>query len=71
LYRFMLPDAAIRIGGGRAAILGKRQSDMFAAGASALLTGNYLTTSGMDTETDKRLIAACGMDVENCGLFEN
>jgi biotin synthase len=66
LYRFMLPDAAIRICGGRAAVFGKRQADMFEAGASGLLTGNYLTTQGEDTEMDKRLIAGKGLRLENC-----
>ncbi len=70
LFRFMIPDATIRICGGRAAILGERQPDMFAAGASALLTGNYLTTPGVDVETDKRLITDSGFGLDNCETFK-
>ena len=56
VYRFLLPDVTLRICGGREHILGKRQADLFAAGANGLMTGNYLTVAGSQYEADLDMI---------------
>lgn len=56
LYRFILPEKEIRVCGGRMQILGEFNSMVFMAGADALLTGNYLTTTGRTYKDDLKLI---------------
>jgi len=63
IYRFMLPDKAVRVCGGRRQVLGEFNSMVFMAGADALLTGNYLTTTGTTYEDDLRLIRRYGLEV--------
>lgn len=67
IYRFILPDNEIRVCGGRRQALREMNSMVFMAGADALLTGNYLTTTGMTFEDDLRLIRDYGL---NAGLAE-
>ena len=62
LFRHVLPAARLRVCGGRPLVLGERQGEMFAAGANALMTGDYLTTSGEALLHDLALIAGCGME---------
>lgn len=57
LFRFLLPDTAIRICGGRIATLGEFASLIFLAGADALMTGDYLTTLGRSYADDLKLLA--------------
>ncbi len=64
IYRLILPDRTIRICGGRITVLGDRQGEMFEAGANALMTGNYLTTSGQTPETDILMINNLGYSIE-------
>jgi len=59
----MLPDKAVRVCGGRRQALGEFNSMVFMAGADALLTGNYLTTTGTTYEDDLRLIRQYGLEV--------
>ena len=63
LFRHILPEASLRICGGRPETLRERQGDMFRAGADALMTGDYLTTQGMGVEEDIRMIEAAGLEV--------
>lgn len=63
LFRFILPRKEIRICGGRMQILGEYHSMIFLAGADGMITGNYLTTSGMSPEDDVRLIKMLGFTV--------
>ncbi|WP_300717750.1 biotin synthase BioB [uncultured Desulfovibrio sp.] len=63
LFRHILPDASLRICGGRPETLRERQGDIFRAGADALMTGDYLTTQGMGVEDDIRMIEAAGLEV--------
>jgi biotin synthase len=63
LFRFMLPDKAVRVCGGRRQVLGEFNVMVFMAGADALLTGNYLTTTGTTYEDDLRLIRQYGLEV--------
>lgn len=56
LFRLMLPSKDIMTAGGREIHLRDLQSWMFTAGASHTLVGNYLTTSGRDTDDDLKMI---------------
>lgn len=69
VYRHLLPQATIRVCGGRPAVLGERQEEMFAAGANALMTGDYLTTAGISPQTDRAMIHRLGLHIstEPCG----
>jgi biotin synthase len=61
LFRFVLPDREIRVCGGRMPTLRDFHSFIFLAGADALLTGNYLTTTGRRFEDDLELIRMHGL----------
>jgi biotin synthase len=61
LYRLTIPDKTIRICGGRAAVLKEKQIELFSAGANAIMTGNYLTTSGVNHKADKNMIKKAGL----------
>ncbi|MDR1960409.1 MAG: biotin synthase BioB [Planctomycetaceae bacterium] len=63
VYRHLLPETSLRICGGRPKILAEKQSMMFAAGADAVMTGNYLTTSGITPETDARMVEQLGLSL--------
>jgi len=63
LFRFILPDKDIRIAGGRAQILKEFSSWIFLAGANALMTGNYLTTSGNPYEQDLNFVRNHELDL--------
>ena len=62
LFRSTLPKATIRICGGRPAVFARREQDelLFRAGANALMTGNYMTTSGISPEKDREMIERGG-----------
>ncbi len=64
VYRFLLPDAVLGICGGRPETLGERQGEVFAAGADGLMTGDYLTTTGIDVASDLAMIRAAGLHSE-------
>ncbi len=57
MFRFMLPHADIKVAGGRVLNLGDMQSWIFKAGATAIITGNYLTTSGRDAQQDLKMLS--------------
>ncbi len=65
LYRFILPDKEIRVCGGRRQVLREFNSMVFMAGADSLLTGNYLTTTGVTFEDDLRLIRHYGLEINS------
>lgn len=60
LARLMLPKNDIIICGGRMSTLAEEHSWVLAAGASALMTGNYLTTRGFGYEDDDMLLRSLG-----------
>jgi biotin synthase len=62
LYRFILPKAGIKVAGGRVLNLRDMQSWIFYAGATAILSGNYLTTAGRAVEDDVRMIKDLGLE---------
>lgn len=63
LYRHIMPEASLRICGGRVSVLKERQAEMFAAGASAFMTGNYLTIAGEGISNDMEMLKTLGLEV--------
>lgn len=61
-YRYMLPQAEIRIAGGRQ-FLGDMQSMIFMAGASGVMIGDYLTTKGRGVQDDLKMIRDLKLEV--------
>lgn len=55
IYRFILPDATIRLAGGRG-LMEHKGMECFQSGANAAISGDMLTTSGITIETDMKLI---------------
>jgi len=56
IYRFILPQAEIRVCGGREVNLRSLQPAVFWAGATGVMIGNYLTTKGQEAEADLKII---------------
>jgi biotin synthase len=67
-FRYFLPDKEIRICGGREYNLGELHPLVFYAGASAIMTGNYLTTEGRTLEKDLEMIERLGFSVREKGV---
>lgn len=67
LYRFMLPAKNLTVCGGREKNLRELQSWIFLAGASGMMTGNYLTTPGRAPEQDRQMLTDLGMSIGECG----
>ena len=63
VFRHILPQSTLRVCGGRMHVLGKRQEELFAAGANALMTGDYLTTAGSGILEDLDMIARLGLEI--------
>jgi len=62
VYRFLLPDRALRICGGRPTVFGaERKAELLTAGASGLMIGDYLTTRGGDVASDLDEIRRAGL----------
>jgi len=61
-FRLMFPDKTIIICGGRQPTLRSLSPLIFAAGANALMTGDYLTTKGRLPEEDRQMIADLGLE---------
>lgn len=62
VFRFIIPDASIRLAGGRG-LLGDKGEKCFAGGANAAISGDMLTTAGITVETDMALLAQMGYTV--------
>ncbi len=63
LFRFICPKQDIKVAGGREVCLGDRQNEIFAAGASSFLIGNYLTTCGRDPQEDHQMVQSLGFSL--------
>jgi biotin synthase len=63
IYRLICPTVTIRICGGRLSVLNERHAEIFAAGANAMMTGNYLTTSGREIADDLAMLESLGMEI--------
>ena len=66
LYRYILPDRKIAICGGRERNLRELQSWIFAAGASGMMTGDYLTKKGRNPDADRQLLVDLRLSVAQC-----
>ncbi|MBI4320171.1 MAG: biotin synthase BioB [Chloroflexi bacterium] len=62
IFRLVMPEAIIRIAGGRAENFGELQALGIKAGADGLLIGNYLTTIGVDPADDVAMLRGLGLD---------
>ncbi len=56
LYRFILPQANLKVAGGRVLNLRDVQSWIFHAGCTGILSGNYLTTAGRAVADDMQML---------------
>ncbi len=65
LFRFLIPDGAIRLAGGRG-LLGDKGEGCFRSGANAAISGDMLTTAGITVETDMELIRKLGFEAKLC-----
>lgn len=63
VYRFILPRGFLRLAGGRG-LLPDKGKQAFLSGANATITGDMLTTSGYTVESDLKMIAALGFQVD-------
>lgn len=62
IYRFILPKVYLRFAGGRIN-LGEYTKDALKGGVNAVLTGNFLTTTGSTIESDKKMIQDLGFKI--------
>lgn len=62
VYRFILPDASIRLAGGRS-LLPDKGRRCFQSGANAAISGDMLTTAGITVQTDLLLLQELGYQV--------
>lgn len=65
VYRFILPDASIRLAGGRGLLPDKGKA-CFTSGANAAISGDMLTTDGITAKTDMALLRDLGYEVKMC-----
>lgn len=63
VYRFILPDASIRLAGGRG-LLPDKGNGCFSSGANAAISGDMLTTAGITVQTDLALLKELGYEVK-------
>lgn len=63
VFRFIIPDASIRLAGGRG-LLGDKGESCFTSGANAAISGDMLTTAGITVETDMELINSLGYQAQ-------
>ncbi len=62
VYRFILPDAFIRLAGGRG-LLDDKGKSCFLSGANAAITGDMLTTAGISIKTDIKMLEELGFKI--------
>lgn len=63
LFRFILPDAALRFAGGRARLSAETTLEAYRIGINASIMGDMLTTAGADIDTDMDRIRTAGYDL--------
>ena len=62
LFRFLLPDAILRMAGGRG-LMGDQGRRVFQSGANGAITQNMLTTGGVTVHDDKILAEELGFEI--------
>ncbi|HLI31115.1 MAG TPA: biotin synthase BioB [Solirubrobacteraceae bacterium] len=63
IFRLILPDALLRLCGGRVENLGELQHLAVKAGLNGVMMGNFLTTLGSPPDEDRALFQAHGLNV--------
>ena len=63
IFRFLIPDASIRMAGGRG-LLPEQGRKCFTSGANAAISGDMLTTSGITIERDLNMLKDLGYKPE-------
>jgi len=64
LTRKMIPNAQrIMVAGGRELLFGAEQAKIFQAGANSIVVGDYLTTSGRETNKDLQMLVDLSLEV--------
>lgn len=63
IFRFLVPNASIRLAGGRG-LLPDKGRKCFLSGANAAISGDMLTTSGISIENDMKMLKELGYEVE-------
>lgn len=63
IFRFLIPDGAIRLAGGRG-LIGDKGEKCFRSGANAAISGDMLTTSGITIQSDMALLERLGYEVK-------
>lgn len=63
IFRFLLPDAFIRLAGGRG-LMEDQGRRCFYSGANAAITGDMLTTSGITIQRDLEILKELGYQVQ-------
>lgn len=66
VFRFILPDGAIRMAGGRG-LMPDGGKACFTAGSNAAITGDMLTTSGVEAARDIKTVRGLGYEVRKIG----
>ncbi len=64
LLRYVLPDREIIICAGRESVIGSFQNMCIWAGASGIMTGNYLTVAGPEIARDIKMIGREGFQIK-------
>ena len=65
VFRFILPDASIRLAGGRGLMPDKGRS-CFESGANSAISGDMLTTSGISIDEDFAILSELGYKAALC-----
>lgn len=63
IFRFVIPNAAIRLAGGRGLMKDKGKS-VFIGGSNAAISGDMLTTLGISIDEDMELLNSLGYEVK-------
>lgn len=64
VFRFILPDAVIRMAGGRG-LLADKGRKVFQSGANGAISGDMLTTSGITIDEDMKMLRELGYEVKD------
>lgn len=63
IYRFIIPNSAIRLAGGRN-LMNDKGKKAFLSGANAAISGDMLTTLGINIDEDMKLLKNLGFEVK-------
>jgi biotin synthase len=63
MFRLAMPRTHLKVAGGREVNLRDLQSWVFYAGATSLMTGDYLTTKGRGAQADRQMVRDLGLSL--------